>query len=111
MGNIDKDLQEIIDVISDGVQTTIKQLEDGFQYTDVFAFVPVLSNIPKAIEGNENAWTYLKDMTEEKENALVEAVAEKLNDYSEFVKTTARRLIRLAAEAYMTVMHFANKAA
>lgn len=108
---IDKDLQEIIDVVAEGVQTTMTQLEDGFQYTDVFAFVPVLSKIPKAIEGNENAWKYLADMDEEKENALVDAVAAKLGDASDFVKQTARRLIRLAAETYMTIKHFANRAA
>lgn len=99
---LDKDLQEMIDVLFDGIATAFKQLKDGFQYTDIFAFVPVFSSIPEAIKGKENALAYLKDMTEEKENAIVDAIAEKLGDSSENVKNISRRIIRLLAEAYLT---------
>lgn len=109
MSNVNQDLQEIIDVVAEGVQTGIDKLSDGFQYLDLFSFIPVLSKIPTAIEGNENAWAYLKDMTEEKENAIVDAVAEKLGNASDFVKTSARRILRLLAEGYMTAIHFSKK--
>ena len=109
MGTIDKDLQEIIDVIAGTVKTATDQLADGFQYTDIFAFVPVLSSIPTAIKGNENAWAYLKDMTEQKENDLVDAIVAKLGD-NVHVRDIARRLIRTIAEVYMLILTFSEKA-
>lgn len=108
MGNIDKDLQEIIDVVAEGVQTGIKQLDNGFQYTDIFAFVPVLGKIPEAIEDAENALHYLKDMDEQKENDIVDAVVAKLQDSSDKVKMAARRILRLLAEGYMAATFFAG---
>lgn len=104
MGKLDQDLKEIIDVIAGGIRTAKSQLANGFQYTDIFAFVPILSQIPTAISGNENAWKYLLDMNEEKENDLVNAVVEQLGDSSETIKVIARRLIRTLAEMYMLIL-------
>lgn len=105
---IDKDLQEIVDVVAEGTSTLIKQLKDGFQYTDIFAMIPVFSRIPEAIKDANNALHYLKDMDENRENEVVDAVAAKLNDASENLKTGARRVLRLIAEGYMTAMFFAS---
>jgi len=105
---IDKDLQQIVDVVAEGTQTLITQLKDGFQYTDIFAMIPVFSKIPEAIKDADNALHYLKDMTEEKENEIVDAVAAKLNDASENLKNGARRVLRLIAEGYMTAMFFSG---
>ena len=109
MGNVDKDLQEIIDVIAGAVKTAKEQLADGFQYTDIFAFVPVLSSIPTAIKGNENAWAYLKDMTEQKENDLVDAIVAKLGE-DKHIREIARRLIRTLSEVYMLILTFSKAA-
>ncbi len=106
MNKVDKDLQEIIDVVAEGVTTGQTAFADGVQAMDAFAFVPVFSKIPAAIKDSKNALTYLKDMTEEKENDVVNAVAEKLGEASEFVKGAARRVLRLLAEGYMTYDFF-----
>lgn len=101
MGNIDKDLQEIIDTIANGVQTGIKTLADGFQYTDIFAFIPTFTQIPTAITGSENALAWLKDMTDEKKNDLITAVLEKLQDTSEKTQNLVKRIIDALASDYM----------
>ena len=103
---IDKDLKEIIDVVANTATTAIKQLEDGYQFTDLFAFVPVLSAMPEAIKDANNALNYLKDMTEEKEEEIYQAVIEKLGDIPEKTKYLIRRIIRLLGEAYMTTHTF-----
>ena len=108
MGNVDKDLQEIIDIVAEGVETGIAKLADGFQYLDLLAFIPVLSKIPEAIADAGNALHYLQDMTEEKENDIVDAVAEKLGDNPQVIGG-ARRILRLLAEGYMTAMFFSKK--
>lgn len=105
---IDKDLQQIIDTVAGAVETGIKQLADGFQYTDIFAFIPVLSSIPEAIKDANNALHYLKDMSEEKEETIVQAVLAKLGNSSEKVQSLVRRVLRLLAEAYMTWVAIAS---
>jgi hypothetical protein len=107
---IDKDLQEIVDVVAEGVSTGIKAFADGYQIADAFAFIPVFTKIPAAVDGAENALHYLKDMSEEKENAIVDAVTAKLNDASDKTREAARRIVRLLAEAYMTIMFFKSTA-
>lgn len=101
MGKINQDLQEIIDTIASGVQTGIKQLSDGFQYTDIFAFIPVFSQIPAAITGSENALAWLRDMTDEKKNDLITAVLEKLQDTSEKTQNLVKRIVDALASDYM----------
>lgn len=105
---IDKDLKEIIQIISQAVKTGMATLKDGFQLTDLAQLIPVLMGIPEAIKDADNAWHYIKEMTEEKEAAIVDAVAAELNDTSDNVKTAARRILRLLAEGYMTADFFAN---
>lgn len=106
MAELDKDLQEIIDVVAEGVRTGQKAFADGVQAMDAFAFVPVLTKVPEAVKDAKNALHYLKDMSEEKETVVVDAVAKKLGDASELVKGAARRILRLLAEGYMTYDYF-----
>lgn len=98
---VDKDLQEIIDVVAEGTTTLIKQLGDGFQYTDIFALIPVLSKIPEAIKDADHALNYLKDLTEEKENEVIAAVLAKLQDTSDKTKAIVKYLLRTLASIYM----------
>jgi hypothetical protein len=105
---IDKDLQEIIDLVAEGVQVSIKQFADGWQITDLFPFIPVLSKIPEAIKDAQNALNYLGDMNEEKETEIVDGVIAKLNDASDDVKEGARRILRALAEIYMTAKFFSK---
>ena len=107
--SIDKDLQEIIDVVADGTTTIIEQLNDGFQYTDVFALIPVLSHIPDAIKDSNNALVYLKDMTEETENDVINAVMAKLQDTSEKTQNLVKFLLRTLANAYMMYVVLSNQ--
>lgn len=114
MSNINQDLQEIIDTIASGVQTGIKTLADGFQYTDIFSFIPVFSQIPTAITGAENALSWLKDMTDEKKNDLITAVLEKLQDTSEETRNLVKRIVDALASDYMlydAIVNYKKKAA
>lgn len=106
--SIEKNLQEIIDVIANGIQTGIENLKDGFQYTDLFAFVPVLSQIPNAITDADHALNYLKDMDAQKRQDLIDAVVAKLNN--ENARETATRIIDAAAANYMLYLHLSKKA-
>lgn len=110
MEPIDKDLQEIIDVIAEGVKTGIDNLKDGFQYTDIFAFIPVLSKIPVAINDAANALHYLRDMNEQKESDIIDAVVAKLGD-EPGIREGARRLLRALSSNYMLFMFFKERAA
>lgn len=104
---LEQNLQEIINVVADGVTTGIRQFKDGFQpWTDIPAFIPVFTQIPEAIKDANHALNYLGDMTEEKENEVVDGVVAKLGDASDDVKTGARRIIRWLAETYMTIKFF-----
>lgn len=107
--SIDRDLQQIIDVVADGTTTLLEQLKDGFQYTDVFALIPVLSTIPEAIKDADNALVYLKDMTEEKENEVINAVMAKLQDTSEKTQNLVKFLLRTLANAYMMYVVLSNQ--
>lgn len=110
MGNIDKDLQEIIDIIVESIITGKKQLADGFQYTDIFALIPVLSKIPEAVKDANKAWEYLQDMDDIKRQDLIDAVLAKLNDASEDARTWARRIIDALAANYMLAKMIMDKA-
>lgn len=110
MENIDKDLQEIIDIIAEAIITGKKQLLDGFQYTDIFAFIPVLSKIPEAIKDANKAWDYLQDMTDPKRQDLIDAVLAKLNDASEDTRMWARRITDSLASNYMLIKMIMDKA-
>lgn len=101
--SIAPDLQEIIDVLAESVTVGIKQLKDGFQYTDIFAFIPVLSKIPEAIKDANKAWEYLEDMTVEKRQDLIDAVVAKLQDASENARIWATRIVDAAASNYMLI--------
>ncbi len=105
---LDKDLKQIIDVLAGGVETLIEQLKDGFQYTDIFALVPVLSQIPEAIKDADNAWNYLKAMDETKRQEVIDGVVEKLGDNAN-VREGAERVMDAAASVYMLYL-FAAKA-
>lgn len=104
------DLQEIIDLIAESIITGKKQLADGFQYTDIFAFVPVLSKIPEAIKDANKAWEYLQNMDETRRNDLIDAVLAKLKDASEETRTWARRIVDALASNYMLVKLIMDKA-
>ena len=107
---IDKDLKEIVDVVAEGTNAIITQLKDGFQYTDIFALVPVFSKIPEAIKDADNALHSLKSLTEEKENEIIDLVMSKLNDASEKTRNLVKFLLRTLASAYMLYLSASEEA-
>lgn len=106
--SIEPNLQEIIDVIAEAVETGIKQLKDGFQYTDIFQFIPVLSKIPEAIKDANKAWEYLQDMDATKRQELIDAVVAKLQ--TEDAREWATKIIDTLASAYMLIKFIMSKA-
>lgn len=98
---IEKNLQEIIDVVAEGTVAVAAVLKDGFQYTDIFALIPTFSKIPQAIEDADQAWAYLKDLTEEKENEIIAAVLAKIPTAPVKTKQLVKFILRELANAYM----------
>lgn len=101
---MDKDLKEIVDVVAEGATALIESLKDGFQTMDIFALVPVFAKIPAAIQDANNALHYLKDLTPEKEEEIINLVLSKLNDASAKTKQIVTYLLRTLANAYLAYM-------
>ena len=107
MEKIDKDLKEIGDVLVSGIKTAIEQFANGWQLTDLFAFVPVLSQIPAAITDAKNALNYLIGMTDEREAALIDYVTAQVGEeHREAVKLH----IDAITSPYMLVKYYKAKA-
>lgn len=106
--NIEPNLQEIIDLVAEAVEVGIKQLDDGFQYTDIFSFIPVLSKIPEAIKDANKAWEYLQDMDATKRQELIDAVVAKLQ--TEDAREWATKIIDTLASTYMLIKFVMSKA-
>lgn len=58
---IKKDIQLIIDA----VKQSEASFSDGFQYTDLFSFVGILSQIPDAIKSKDALVAQVKDLTQD----------------------------------------------
>ncbi len=104
MGNVEKNFMEIVNLIVDAVKTVTEKLKDGFQYSDLVALIPVLMQIEPAIKDADHALNYLKDMTTEKRQDIINAVMEKLgSDANENLKEGVTRILDAAASDYMLV--------
>ena len=62
-----KDLKEALDFALSTAMVVDNNLQDGFQWTDVFSLVPVLSKLPVAVEGIENVPDELEAMQNDEE--------------------------------------------
>lgn len=69
-----KDLKEVLDFGLTVAMIADQKLQDGFQWTDVFGFVPTMVKLPKAVEGIENVPYEIAEL-EEDENGRAELVA------------------------------------
>lgn len=70
-------LKNLVKVITDGVVTGEKQLADGFQVTDLFALIPIASQIPAVIASGPELKTEWNERTE---TTLPEILAEFKDD-------------------------------
>jgi hypothetical protein len=101
---INKDLQEIIDVTSNIVKTLIDRLKDGWQaLPDLMAMFPPLMGIQMAVEGNANAWAWLFPLTDEKVDIVVDAVMAKLGETSPLLRSFVKHVLLIIAHGYMAV--------
>lgn len=99
---IEKELQEIISTASNIAKTLIARLKDGFQpLPDIMALFPSLMSVPAAIEGNEQAWAYLKDLTEEKTDEVIDSIMTEIKETSEDAKAIVKHSFLIAANGYM----------
>ena len=76
-----KDLKEVLDFSLSTAMVVDESLQDGFQWTDMFSLVPVLSKLPAAIDGIENVASELEKMQADEEGraALINYVKETYN--------------------------------
>ena len=51
-----------------------EQLKDGFQYSDLFSLIPVLSKLPAAVEGADKIAAELADLDDDERKELLEAI-------------------------------------
>lgn len=66
-------LSNLIKVVANTVNTAAKQLEDGFQVTDLFALIPIASQVPAVIADKENIKAEWKARTPQ---TIKDAIAE-----------------------------------
>lgn len=103
MGQVEKNLQEIINLLVDATKTIFERLKDGFQYMDLAALIPVLMQVEPAIKDADHAVNYLKDLTQEKRQDVINAVLEKMGDTSAEAREGVTRILDAAASNYMLV--------
>lgn len=100
MAKVEQNLQEIIDLVANAITTAKERFADGFQYPDLFAFIPVFMQIEPAVKDAKHALNYLKDMTKEKREDVINAVVEKLGDHPG-IRDGATYILDFAASGYM----------
>ena len=110
MGEVEKNFMEIVNLLVDGAKTIFEKLKDGFQYSDLVSLIPVLMQIEPAIKDADHALSYLKDMTPEKRQDIINAVLEKLGDASDKTKEGVTRILDATASNYMLITWAMNHA-
>lgn len=102
---INKDLQEIVDVTHNIVKTLIERLKDGWQMLpDLMAMFPPLMGIQMAVDGHANAWKWMFPLNDEKTNIVVDAVMVKLGETSPLIRSFVKHVLLTIANGYMAAI-------
>ena len=101
-----KDLKEALDFALSAAMVIDKNLQDGFQWTDVFSLVPVLSKLPNAIDGIENVADELDALAEDEEGraALIQYVKDLYDIDDDSAEALVEQGVRAGVEIGVLVM-------
>lgn len=72
-------LKKDIQLIVDAIKQSEASFKDGFQLTDLFSFVNVLSQVPGAIDSFKTVVEEAKDLTQDEVKALLDFVSAQLS--------------------------------
>ena len=98
-----KDLKEFLAFGLPFAMVVDDKLQDGFQWTDMFAFIPVMTTLPAAIEGMENIVDEIAGLDDEGRLELSKYIIETFNIKDDFAEELVEQGLRTGLELVKTV--------
>ncbi len=90
-------MELVINSVAEAINTTERQLKDGFQVTDLFGFVTVFAKIPEVIASKEQIASDWKNRTPEQLAAWVAQAKEKIDIANESLERKIEKGLASAA--------------
>lgn len=103
-------MELVIDAVADAINTTDKQLADGFQVTDLFGFIPVFTEIPAIISNKQGIADAWKNRTPENLQTWVARAKEKIDLHDDATERKIEKGLAAAASIIDLIGEFKTAA-
>ena len=93
-----KDLKEVLAFGLPFAMVVDEKLQDGFQWTDLISFVPVLTKLPDAIEGIDNIENEIANLDDAGRMELSKYVIETFDIADDYAEALVEQALRAGFE-------------